>query len=44
MKAKQKPLVIKEVKFVPADDLASRRKIAEVFRLLLREPDKERRK
>lgn len=43
MKAKRKPLVIKEVKFAPADDRASHRKIAEVFRLLLREPDKGRR-
>ena len=31
----RKPLVIKEVKFAPADDGASRKRIEEVYRLLL---------
>ncbi len=36
MKARRKPLVIKEVKFASADNPASRKKIEEVYRLLLR--------
>jgi len=40
MKAKRKPLVIKEIRYADSDD-ASRRKITEVYRLLLHPPAKD---
>lgn len=35
MKSKRKPLVIKETKFASANDPASRKRVEEVYRLLL---------